>query len=91
MLKQITKALSEFKDTKGLILDLPFNRGGYHYAMAEMAAPLFAEKVSFGKTITRTGKIPKFLGISLVPKETFVGEAGEQRYSAPIVILMSNY
>lgn len=91
VLKQFKKALTEFKDTKGLIIDLRFNSGGYHYAMSEMAAPLFAEKVSFGKTITRTGKIPKFLGISLVPKETFVGEDGEQRYSAPIVILMSNY
>ncbi|HLM61443.1 MAG TPA: S41 family peptidase [Pyrinomonadaceae bacterium] len=90
-LKQFKKALTEFKDTRGLIIDLRFNRGGYHYAMSEMAAPLFAEKVSFGKTITRTGKIPKFLGISLIPKETFVGEAGEQRYAAPIVILMSNY
>ncbi len=91
VLKQFKKALTELKDTKGLIIDLRFNRGGYHYAMSEMAQPLFAEKVSFGKTITRTGKMPKFLGISLVPKETFVGEAGEQRYSAPIVILMSNY
>ncbi len=91
VLKQFKKALTEFKGTKGLIIDLRFNHGGYHYAMSEMAAPLFAEKVSFGKTITRTGKIPKFLGISLVPKETFVGEAGEQRYAAPIVILMSNY
>ncbi|HEX8639411.1 MAG TPA: S41 family peptidase, partial [Pyrinomonadaceae bacterium] len=91
VLKQFKKALVEFKDTKGLIIDLRFNRGGYHYAMSEMAEPLFAEKVSFGKTITRTGKIPKFLGISLIPKETFVGEEGEQRYNAPIVILMSNY
>jgi carboxyl-terminal processing protease len=90
-LKQFKKALAEFKDTKGLIIDLRFNSGGYHYAMSEMAAPLFAEKVSFGKTISRTGKLPKILGISLIPKETFVGEAGEQRYSAPIVILMSNY
>jgi carboxyl-terminal processing protease len=91
VLKQFKKALTEFKDTKGLIIDLRFNRGGYHYAMSEMAEPLFAEKVSFGKTITRTGKIPKFLGISLIPKETFVGEEGEQRYNAPIVILISNY
>jgi len=89
--KQFKKALTEFKDTKGLIIDLRFNRGGYHYAMSEMAAPFFAEKVSFGKTVTRTGKIPKFLGISLIPKETFVGEEGEQRYIAPIVILISNY
>ena len=90
-LKQFKKALAEFKDTKGLVVDLRFNRGGYHYAMSEMAEPLFAEKVSFGKTITRTGKVPKFLGISLIPKETFVGEEGEQRYAAPIVILISNY
>jgi carboxyl-terminal processing protease len=90
-LKQFKKALAELKNTKGLIIDLRFNRGGYHYAMSEMAEPFFAEKVSFGKTITRTGKVPKFLGISLIPKETFVGEEGEQRYAAPIVILMSNY
>jgi carboxyl-terminal processing protease len=91
VLKKFKNALTEFKETKGLIIDLRFNSGGYHYAMSEIAAPLFDEKASFGKTITRTGKIPKFLGISLIPKETFVGEAGEQRYSAPIVILMSNY
>jgi carboxyl-terminal processing protease len=90
-LKQFKKALMELKDTKGLIIDLRFNRGGYHYVMSEMAEKLFSEKVSFGKTITRTGKIPKFLGISLIPKETFVGEEGEQRYAAPVAILMSNY
>ncbi len=74
-----------------MIIDLRFNRGGYHYAMSEMGALFFSEKVSFGKPITRTGKIPKILGISLVPKETFVGDEDSRRYAAPVVILMSNY
>ena len=91
VLKKFKKSLTELKDTKGLIIDLRFNRGGYHYAMSEMAALFFSEKVSFGKTITRTGKIPKILGISLVPKETFVGDEDSRRYAAPVVILMSNY
>lgn len=91
VLKKFKKSLTELKDTKGLIIDLRFNRGGYHYAMSEMGALFFSEKVSFGKTITRTGKIPKILGISLVPKETFVGDEDTQRYAAPVMILMSNY
>lgn len=91
VLKKFKKSLNELKDTKGLIVDLRFNRGGYHYAMSEMGALFFAEKVSFGKTITRTGKIPKILGISLIPKETFVGDEDSQRYAAPVVILTSNY
>ncbi|MEJ7861054.1 MAG: S41 family peptidase [Pyrinomonadaceae bacterium] len=91
VLKTFKKSLTELKDTKGLIIDLRFNSGGYHYAMSEMAALFFSEKVSFGKTITRTGKIPKILGISLVPKETFVGDEDTERYAAPVVILTSNY
>jgi carboxyl-terminal processing protease len=91
VLKKFKKSLTELKDTKGLIIDLRFNRDGYHYAMSEMAELFFSEKVSFGKTITRTGKIPKILGISLTPKETFVGDDDTQRYAAPVMILMSNY
>jgi carboxyl-terminal processing protease len=91
MLKKYKKALTEFKDTEGLIIDLRFNYGGSHYTMEEMAEPFFSEKVSFGTTKTRTGKIPKFLGISLIPKETFVGDEGGRRYTGAIVILISNY
>jgi carboxyl-terminal processing protease len=90
-LKQYKKALIEFKDTKGLIIDLRFNRGGEFYAMEEMAERLISEKVSFGRLKTRTGKIPKFLGISLMPKELFVGDDDMHVYSAPVVVLMSRY
>jgi carboxyl-terminal processing protease len=90
-LKQYKKALIELKDTKGLIIDLRFNRGGEFYAMEEMAERLISEKVSFGRLKTRTGKIPKFLGISLMPKELFVGDDDMHEYSAPIVVLMSRY
>ncbi|HEX8288384.1 MAG TPA: S41 family peptidase [Pyrinomonadaceae bacterium] len=90
-LKPYKKALIELKDTKGLIIDLRFNAGGEAYAMEEIAERFFSEKVSFGKAKTRTGKMPKFLGISLVPKELFVGDDDMHLYSAPVVVLISSY
>ena len=91
MTKQYRKSLAELKDTRGLIIDLRFNHGGSHYAMEEVAEPLLAEKASFGTTKTRNGKMPKFLGISLIPKETFIGGDSKPLYSAPIIILTSRY
>ena len=90
-LKPYKKALIELKDTKGLIIDLRFNAGGEAYAMEEIAERLFNEKVSFGKAKTRSGKMPKFLGISLVPKELFIGDDDMHLYSAPVVVLISSY
>ena len=89
--KQYKKALAELKDTNGLVIDLRFNHGGSQFVLEEMAETLLAEKVSFGTTKTRSGKMPKFLGITLIPKETFIGGDSKKNYSAPIVILMSNY
>lgn len=90
-LKPYKKALIELKDTKGLIIDLRFNRGGSAYAMEEIAERLIAEKVSFGRAKTRTGKMPKFLGISLIPKELFIGDDDMHIYSAPVIVLISRY
>jgi carboxyl-terminal processing protease len=90
-LKPYKNALIELKDTKGLIIDLRFNRGGSTLALEEMAERLIAEKVSFGRAKTRTGKMPKFLGISLIPKEMFVGDDDMHIYSAPVVVLISRY
>jgi len=90
-LKPYKKALIELKDTKGLIIDLRFNRGGSAYVMEEIAERLIAEKVSFGRAKTRSGKMPKFLGISLIPKELFIGDDDMHIYSAPVVVLISRY
>jgi carboxyl-terminal processing protease len=91
MSKQYKKALRSLKDAKGLIIDLRFNHGGSQYAMEEIAETLFAEKVSFGTVKTRTGKMPKFLGISLIPKEIIVGDDDGLIYSGPVAVLASNF
>jgi carboxyl-terminal processing protease len=91
MTRQYKKALAELKASRGLVIDLRFNHGGSHYAMEDAAAPLLAEKISFGTIKTRTGKMPKFLGISLLDRETFVGGDSKQLFSAPVVILTSRY
>ena len=79
------------KDAAGLIIDLRFNRGGSQYAMEEIAETLFEGRVSFGTVKTRTGKMPKFLGISLIPKELIVGDDGGRVYSGPVAVLISNF
>jgi carboxyl-terminal processing protease len=59
--------------------------------MEEVAETLFAKKVSFGTVKTRTGKLPKFLGIGLIPREIFVGDDGGLIYSGPVAVLVGSF
>ncbi len=74
------KALTNLKNTKGLIIDLRDNGGGELSFIGKIADWILPEKTSFGE-IQRRGKGDKKL---------FFGDKSSQIYSAPIVVLLDN-
>ncbi len=89
LIKPYKKALQDLSDTPGLIIDLRANGGGDIQTVLKMAGMLMGERVLFGTFQTRRGDAPKFLGISLVPEQAFVGGENKQIYKNPIVVLTS--
>ena len=89
LIKPYKKALQELSDTGGLIIDLRANGGGDIQTVLKMAGMLMGERVLFGTFQMRTGDAPKFLGISIVPEQAFVGGADKQIYKNPIIVLTS--
>lgn len=89
LIKPYKKALEDFGDTRGLIVDLRANGGGDINTVLKMAGMLLGERVLFAAFQTRGGDAPKFLGVSIVPEKAFVGGAGKQVYKNPVVILTS--
>jgi carboxyl-terminal processing protease len=75
---KLKTAISNLKETQGLIIDLRDNGGGQVNFVEKVAGWLVNKKTSFGKAKWR-GK---------EPKEIFVGDKGSQIYSSPIVILV---
>ncbi len=75
---KLKTAISDLKDTKGLIIDLRNNGGGEKDFTEKLAGWLVDKKTSLGKTKLR-GK---------EPKEVFVGDKSSQIYASPIVILI---
>lgn len=88
--KQFKAALAKIKNAPGLILDLRGNTGGDFRAVLNAADYFFPEKVSFGKVIARSGKKPSLILRMLgVPADLNVGDAGENAYTGPVVILVN--
>jgi carboxyl-terminal processing protease len=88
--KQLKTALAKSKSPRGLILDLRGNTGGDFRAVLNAADYFFPEKVSFGKVIARSGKKPSLILRMLgVPADLNVGDAGENAFTGPVVILVN--
>jgi carboxyl-terminal processing protease len=82
-------ALQKFRGAPGLIVDLRRNGGGDLAVLLPIAGYFFGKKTLFAKDSTRTGKpLSSYVGLFKLPLQLYVGRAGAQIYSGPVVILV---
>jgi len=87
--KEFRLALQKFRDAPGLIVDLRRNGGGDLAVLLPIAGYFFGKKTLFAKDSTRTGKpLSSYVGLFKLPLQLYVGRAGEQIYSGPVVVLV---
>ena len=87
--KEFRQALQKFHDAPGLIVDLRRNGGGDLAVLLPIAGYFFGKRTLFAKDSTRTGKpLSSYVGLFKLPLQLYVGRAGEQIYSGPLVILV---
>jgi carboxyl-terminal processing protease len=88
--KQFRAALAKFADKPGLIIDVRGNPGGDFDSVLAIANNLFAEKVSFGRVIARSGRGPSLMLRMLgVPSRLEAGASSNQVYTGPIIVLVN--
>lgn len=83
--EKFREALTELKETSGLIIDLRYNGGGSISEVLQMAGFFFNDQRPFGKFLRRDGDEKQ------KSRNFFAGVEGGQIYSAPVVILVSKY
>jgi carboxyl-terminal processing protease len=87
--REFRAALQKFRGAPGLIVDLRRNGGGDLAVLLPIAGYFFGKKTLFAKDTTRTGKpLSSYVGLFKLPLQLYVGRAGEQIYSGPVVILV---
>ena len=87
--KEFRQALQKYRDAPGLIVDLRRNGGGDLAVLLPIAGYFYGKKTLFAKDATRTGKpLSSYVGLFKLPLQLYVGRAGEQIYSGPVVILV---
>ncbi len=89
--KQFSKDLDQFRSAPGLIIDIRGNPGGEFDGVLGIANNFFAQKVSFGRIIARSGRAPSLMLRMLgVPSELQAGAAPSgQVYTGPVIILVN--
>ncbi|HEX6504554.1 MAG TPA: S41 family peptidase [Terriglobales bacterium] len=88
--KQFREELAKFRSTPGLIIDVRGNPGGDFDGVLGIANNFFAQKVSFGRIIARSGKAPSLmLRILGVPSELAAGDSSGSVYTGPVIILVN--
>jgi carboxyl-terminal processing protease len=88
--KEFREELSKFRSAPGLIIDVRGNPGGDFNGVLGIANNFFAQKVSFGRIIARSGKAPSLmLRILGVPSELEAGDSSGQVYTGPVIILVN--
>lgn len=87
--KEFRQALERFRNSPGIVIDLRRNGGGDLGVLLPIAGYFFDKRTLFAKDKTRSGKpLSQFAGIFRLPLELYVGRAGDQIYSGPVVILV---
>src|SRR6266852_8247833 len=87
--KEFRQALQKNRDAPGLIVDLRRNGGGDLAVLLPIAGYFFGKRTLFAKDSTRTGKpLSSYVGLFKLPLQLYVGRAGEQIYSGPVVVLV---
>jgi len=76
--KDFKRALDNFKDAPGIIVDLRGNPGGEAQEVVKIASAFFSTRVSFGQFVSRSGKT-----LSLYT------DRDDQVYKGPVVILVN--
>ncbi len=92
LVKDFKTAVENLRTTPGLILDLRRNRGGVGATLEAMAALFFDSKTLFERRMSRKQVTASERdGHHAEERQVFVGKSGGQIYSAPVVILVSEY
>jgi carboxyl-terminal processing protease len=92
LVKEFKMAVENLRTTPGLILDLRRNRGGVGATLEAMAALFFDRKTLFERRMSRKQVTASERdGHRAEETQVFVGRRGAQIYSAPVVILVSEY
>ena len=92
LVRSFRDAVENLRTTPGLILDLRRNRGGVGATLESMAAVFFNNKTLFERRMSRKQvSASERDGHKAEETQVFVGKHGGQIYSAPVVILVSEY
>ena len=92
LVKDFKAAVENLRATTGLILDLRRNRGGVGATLEAMATLFFGRKTLFERRMSRKQVTASERGgHHAEERQVFVGKRGVQIYSAPVVILVSEY
>jgi carboxyl-terminal processing protease len=92
LVKDFKRAVENLRATPGLILDLRRNRGGVGATLEAMARLFFDSKTLFERRMSRKQVTASERdGHHAEEKQVFLGTSGAQIYSAPVVILVSEY
>jgi len=90
--KEFKQAVEKFRDAPGLILDLRRNGGGELAVLLPIAGYFFGKKTLFAIDSTRTGKpLSSYAGLFKLPLQLYVGKAGGQIYTGPVIIVVGSH
>jgi carboxyl-terminal processing protease len=92
LVRDFKTAVKNLRATPGLILDLRRNRGGVGATLEAMARLFFDRKTLFERRMSRKQVTASERdGHHAEEKQVFLGTRGAQIYSAPVIILVSEY
>jgi len=87
--RQFHRALTRFRNSPGIVIDLRRNGGGDLAVLLSIAGYFFDKKTLFARDSTRSGKpLTQFAGILRLPLKLYVARSGHPIYSGPVVILV---
>jgi carboxyl-terminal processing protease len=86
---QFRHALTRFRNSPGIVIDLRRNGGGDLAVLLSIAGYFFDKKTLFARDSTRSGKpLTQFAGLLRLPLKLYVARSGHPIYSGPVVILV---